>query len=118
MMHLAGKKFLVSLLSTLQIVLAVPVTVLRREALGKALQSHIDLVRMFGFDVRIVFVDPFKALVGLRGSTSGVEIQPTGAGDHLPKLDIRIRRLKEMARAVLSGLLGIPTYTYVRTRMM
>ena len=59
---------------------------------------------MFGFDVRIIFVDPFKALAGLRGSIPGVEVQPTGAGDHLPKLDIRIRRLKEMARAVLNGL--------------
>ena len=33
-----------------------------------------------------------------------MEVQPTGAGDHLPKLDIRIRRLKEMARSVLSAL--------------
>jgi len=103
-MHVAGRKFLVSMMSPLQIVLAVPITVMRREALGKSLQSHVDLVRMFGFDVRIIFVDPFKALAGLRGSIPGVEIQPTGAGDHLPKLDIRIRRLKEMARAVLNEL--------------
>ena len=68
------------------------------------MQQHIDLVRMFRFEVRIIFVDPFKSLVGLRGSIPGVEVQPTGAGDHLPKLDIRIRRLKEMARSVLSAL--------------
>jgi len=88
----------------LQVVLVVAITVMKREALGRALQSHVDLVRMFGFDVRIIFVDPFKALAGLRGSIPGVEIQPTGAGDHLPKLNIRIRRLNEMARAVLNGL--------------
>jgi len=33
-----------------------------------------------------------------------VEVQVTCAGDHLPKLDIRIRCVKEMARAVLNGL--------------
>ena len=103
-MYLAGRKFLVSMMCPLQVVVVVPITALKREALGKAVQSHIDLVRMFGFDVRIIFVDPFKALAGLRGSIPGVEVQPTGAGDHLPKLDIRIRRLKEMARAVLNGL--------------
>jgi len=68
------------------------------------MQQHLDLVRMFGFEVRIIFVDPFKSLVGLRGSIPGVKVQPTGAGDHLPKLDIRIRRLKEMARSVSNAL--------------
>jgi len=42
--------------------------------------------------------------VGLRRTIPGVKVQATGAGDHLPKLDIRIRRIKEMARAVLNGL--------------
>jgi len=102
-MHVAGRKYLVSLVTPLQVVLVVPVTSLSREALGRVMQQHIDLVRMFGFEVRIIFVDRFKSLVGLRGSIPGVEVQPTGAGDHLPKLDIRIRRLKEMARSVLSA---------------
>ena len=103
-MHVAGRKYLISLVTPLQVVLVVPVTSLSREALGRVMQQHIDLVRMFGFEVRIIFVDPFKSLVGFRGSIPGVEIQPTGAGDHLPKSDIRIRRLKEMARSVLSAL--------------
>jgi len=102
--HVAGVKFMVSLSSPLQIVLMVPTPSLSKLALGKALQQHLDLLRMFGFDARIVFVDPFKSLVGLRGTIPGVEVQATGAGDHLPKLDIRIRRIKEMARAVLNGL--------------
>jgi len=103
-MHVAGAKFMVSLSSPLQIVLMVPTPSLSKIALGRALQQHIDLLRMFKFNARIVFVDPFKSLVGLRGTIPGVEVQATGAGDHLPKLDIRIRRIKEMARAVLNGL--------------
>jgi len=74
------------------------------QALGKAKQHHIDFIRMFGFNARVVFVDPFKSLVGLRSSIPGVEVQGTGAGDHLPKLDIRFHRFKEMARAVVDGL--------------
>jgi len=103
-MYVARKKFLISLLSPLQVIVVVPLASLSQEVLGRALQDHIDLVRMFGFNVRIVFVDPFKSLVALRDRIPGVEVQPTGAGDHLPKLDIRIRRLKEMSRAVLSSL--------------
>jgi len=91
-MHVAGAKFMVSLASPLQILLVVPTPSMSRVALGRALQEHINLIRMFGFDARIVFVDP---LVGLRGSIPGVEVQATGAGDHLPKLDIRIWRVKE-----------------------
>jgi len=103
-MYVARRKFLISLLSPLQVIVVVPLASLSQEVLGRALQDHIDLVRMFGFNVRITFVDPFKALVALRGSIPGVEVQPTGAGDHLPRLDIRIRRLKEMARSVLNSL--------------
>ena len=104
MMHVAGAKFVISLASPLQILLVIPTPSLSRLSLGRALQEHVNLLRMFGFDARIIFVDPFKPLVGLRGSIPGVEVQATGAGDHLPKLDVRIRRVKEMARAVLNGL--------------
>jgi len=102
--HIATKKYLISLVCPLQVVLVVPITSMSRQALGQAMQQHVDLVRMFGFDARIIFVDPLRALAGLRGAIPGVEIQPTGAGDHLPKLDIRIRMLKEMCRAVLNGI--------------
>jgi len=103
-MHVAGVKFMVAHCSPLQIVLVVPTLSMSMLALGKAMQNIIDIIRMFGFNTRIVYVDPFKSLFGLRGIIPGVEVQSTGAGDHLPKLDIRIRRIKEMARAVLNGL--------------
>jgi len=67
-MQVAGTKFLVTLASPLQILLVVPTPSMSGVALGRALQEHINLIRMFGFEVLIVFVDPFKALVGLRGS--------------------------------------------------
>jgi len=103
-MHVAGAKFMIALCSPLQVVLLIPTPSMSMAVLGRSMQHIIDIIRMFGFNVRIAFVDPFKSLVGLRGSIPGVEVQSTGAGDHLPKLDIRIRRVKEMARAVLNGL--------------
>ena len=103
-MYAAGKKFLISLASPLQLTICLPVKTLGKKTLGSALQSHLELLRMFSFDARVVFVDPLKALLSLRGSFPGVEVQATGAGDHLSKVDIRIRRIKEMARSIISNL--------------
>jgi hypothetical protein len=61
-------------------------------------------LRIFGYDVKVIKVDPLKALASLRGSIPGVEIDVSGAGDHLPDVDIRIRRIKEMARSVIQSL--------------
>ena len=103
-MEAGGKKFLISLSEPLQVIVNVPVTNLTIAKLGEALQKHLDLLRMFGFSVQVVYTDPLKALLALRGSFPGVEITATGAGDHLPKIDIRIRRVKEMCRSLIAGL--------------
>jgi hypothetical protein len=103
-MEAGGRKFLISLSEPLQVLVNVPVTNLTIAKLGEALQKHLDLLRMFGFSVQVVYTDPLKALVALRGSFPGVEIIAAGAGDHLPKIDIRIRRVKEMGRSVIAGL--------------
>ena len=39
----------------------------------------------------------------LRGKIPGVNIDPVGAGDHLNKVDARIRRLKEIMRCVIAA---------------
>jgi len=59
-MHVAGSKFVNSLASPLQILLVIPTTSLSRLSLGRALQVHVNLLRMFDFDARVIFVDPFK----------------------------------------------------------
>jgi hypothetical protein len=52
----------------------------------------------------MVIVDPQKSLPALEGNFPGVEINGTGAGDHLAKVDAKIRRIKETARSILVGL--------------
>ena len=59
---------------------------------------------MFGFRVRIVRVDPHKSMVCLRGRFPGIEIDISGAGDHLPVVDVRIRHIKENARTLIQSL--------------
>ena len=103
-MYAGGKKFLISIASPLELIITVPVLTLGILTLGNALQSHLDLIRMFGFEAKLVRVDPLKALAALRGKFPGTEIDITGAGDHLPKVDIRIRRIKEVARSVIASL--------------
>ena len=71
---------------------------------GKAMIGHINLLENREFSCNKVIVDPEKGLVGLVNKIPGVEIDVVGAGDHLPLVDIQIRRLKEMCRAIVSGL--------------
>jgi hypothetical protein len=40
----------------------------------------------------------------LQGSFPGIEIDVSGAGDHLDKLDTKTRRLKELMRSIVAGL--------------
>jgi hypothetical protein len=103
-MHVAGQKALVSVSKPLGITLAQPVASQTKEALGKALQAHINTLRSRGFEPKRIYVDPHKALKGLEGSFPGTEIDVSGAGDHLNMVDTKIPRLKELMRAVIAGL--------------
>ena len=49
-------------------------------------------------------VDPQRSLVALQGKFPGITIDVSGAGDHLPKVDAKIRRVKELYRSVKAGL--------------
>jgi hypothetical protein len=103
-MHVCGEKFLVSVSSPLEVLLVKPVKSQSKDCLGTALQAHINTLRSRGFEPERVLVDPHKSLVALQGAYPGVHIDPVGAGDHLDKVDTRIRRLKELMRCVVADL--------------
>lgn len=108
-MYLFGQTFLVSVAVPLLLVMSVP-TGQQMEALGKALMSHVELSRSRSFDVERVEVDPQRGLVRLKNKIDGIEIDIVGAGDHLPRVDAAIRRIKEMARSIVAGLpYNLPT---------
>jgi hypothetical protein len=103
-LHISGQKLLVSVSQPLALTLVQPVPLLTKEILGKALQAHVNTLRSRGFEPRRIYVDPQKPLQSLRGSFPGTDIDVSGAGDHLNMVDTKIRRLKEMMRAVIAGL--------------
>jgi hypothetical protein len=112
-MYLLQQPFLVSVASPLELTISCPLSNQGKSCLGQALQVQINLLRSRGFDVTMVIVDPQKSIAALEGSFPGVEVNSTGAGDHLHKVDARIRRVKENARSVLAGL----PYTLPKNRV-
>ena len=101
---IGGVKFLTSVSDPMNLLTSGYVKSLGEITLGRSLQGHLDIYNMFGFQVRQVMVDPLKALEKLRGKFPGTEIDVTGANDHLPAIDIKIRRLKELCRTMIQSL--------------
>ncbi len=103
-MHLDGHKFLVTLVEPLQLTLQ---TLLKNETadqLGLGLQGQLSLLRASGFQPTVVYVDPQTGFQAIKNMFPGVLIDDSGAADNVPKVDVRIRRLKEIYRAVKNGL--------------
>jgi hypothetical protein len=95
-MHLDGHKFLVLLVKPLQLTLQ---TVLKNETadqLGLGLQGQLSLLRSIGFQPTTVYVDPQTDFQTIKNLFLGVLIDDSGAADNMPKVDITIRRLKEI----------------------
>lgn len=103
-MELEGSKFLITVASPLELVIQSYLTGESKQNLGAALQSQINLIRAYGFDCKLVKVDPQSGLKALRGSFPGTEIDAGGAGDKVPKVDAKIRRIKETGRCIVAGL--------------
>jgi hypothetical protein len=103
-MHVAGEKFLISICALLGLLLVCHIQLQTAQELGKGVQKHLNMLRSRGFDGRKNTVDPHKSFESLQGSFPDVEIDLSGAGDFLDKIDAKIRRVKELMRSVISGL--------------
>jgi len=100
----ADQKLLISISSPLELVLVCHLKSLSRDDLGTRVQKHIITLHSRGFEPRRILVDPHKTLISLQIAFPGVEIDRAGAGDHLDKVDIKIRWLKEDLPSVVAGL--------------
>ena len=66
----------------------------------------------------MVITDPPRGLVTLQHKLPCVNVEIRGAGDHLPKVDAKIKRTKETYRSVKCGLvhkLPVLTMKYLVT---
>ncbi len=103
-MAIREQRFFTTLVEPLGLVLTTHVERETTEELGLALQGQVNVVRSRGFAPFVVYLDPQPALKALQHQITGVEIDVSGAGDHLDKIDGKIRRLKELYRSVHAGL--------------
>jgi hypothetical protein len=103
-MHIDQNSFFVTVSELMQLVMVNSIRSEDAESLGEALQDQLNLLREHDFKPEIVYIDPASGLMSLRAQFPGVVIDPCGAGDHVPKIDICIRRLKEMYRMFKAGL--------------
>jgi hypothetical protein len=101
-MHIDNQRFLVTVCDPLQLTLQVCVERESQNVLGPALQGQLDLLRSKGFMPVRVYVDPQSALKTLATKFEGVSIDVGGA--FVPKVDAKIRRIKERYRSVKAGL--------------
>jgi hypothetical protein len=53
---------------------------------------------------RIVYIDPHSTFWSMTQEFPGADIEVGGAGDHVAKVDVKIRQIKETARKVKAGL--------------
>ena len=90
------QRFLMTLAEPLGLVLTTHAERKTTEELGLALHGQINVVRSRGFKPQVVYMDPQPALKALQHQMTGVEVDVSGAGDHLDKIDGKIRRLKEL----------------------
>jgi hypothetical protein len=103
-MKVRGQAYLVSLVEPLQLVITSNVDKEKTENFGMAIQAQLNLLRSRGFNPVRIHMDPQPALSALVGQFPGVEIDISGAGDCLDKVDAKMRRMKETIRSVNAGL--------------
>lgn len=103
-MHVEGRKFLVSVCEPLQLTFQCPVESEGKTALGLGLQGQLNLLKSRNFQPTIVYTDPASAFKSITREFPGVEIDTGGAKDNVAKIDSKIRRIKELMRSVKNSL--------------
>jgi len=93
-MHIDGQMFLVTTCEPLQLTLQCPITSESQTQLGLGLQGQIN----------VLHTDPARGFTSLVGAFPGVIMDPSGAGDHVAKVDAKSRRIKELYQSVKNGL--------------
>jgi len=104
-MEIDGKKFLVTVSDPLQLTLQTAVEKESKQVLGMGLQGHLmTLWSRGGFEPTVVYANLHSTFRSMQHDFLGVEVDVGGASDNVPKVDIKIRCLKEVYRVVKSGL--------------
>lgn len=103
LIYVGNQGFMIGLSSPLCLLLSTAVLNERTESLQQCMLDMIQVMASRNFVVNRVEMEPAAAMSKLEYNLGpGVTTNVTGAGDHLPALDVRIRRVKELIRATLT----------------
>lgn len=102
--HSHKKPHVMVLSKPLDVMLSVPVENTKTAALGRAVHSIVGTLQGKGFNPVTLYLDPQPGFQGLEGQIQGVDVDISGAGDHMNVLDVEIRHVKEIYRSVISSL--------------
>ena len=72
--------------------------------LAGPVQTHISTIRSKGFLPSIIHLDPMRDFLSMEVNVPGVELDITGAGDHMQQLDVHVQHCKVVFRSVRSAL--------------
>jgi hypothetical protein len=103
-MHIDGKKFMVSATEPLNLTLQSEIENEGKLALGMALQGQLAVLRSRGNVPELVYTDPQSSFKAMTQDFPGVTIDIGGMGDYVTKVDAKIRRVKDTYRKVKLGL--------------
>jgi hypothetical protein len=124
--YVAKKPFLCTVVQPLGLSVVSQLAKLDEANCGAALQAHLSLLQTGQVHVGRIFTDPQSAFKSMKDKFPGIMINIGGAGDHVDRADIRIRRLKDTTRCVACSvrwqvplcLIGdLVTYSNIRTNM-
>ena len=96
--------FLVTLAEPLGLLMSLPLKSTSALEIGIAVLSQVKELRAHGYEPTVMYCDAQPGFAALRGQIQGIEIDVAGAGDHLDRIDAKIRRVKEIARSITGGL--------------
>jgi hypothetical protein len=102
-MHVEGEAYLVAVASPLELTLVDRPADAHVSSLEASARAIIGELKKYGFGVDLVRVDPQGGLQALKGRLEQI-VDVCGAGDHVPKAEAKIRRLKELMRSVYLSL--------------
>jgi hypothetical protein len=106
-MFVEGDPYLVSVSTPLGLVMGCHLSNSRNTTvIGKALNDQINAYRAEKFEPRTVLTDGEGGINAFASELNrqGIKVNPTGAGQHVPVVENKIRQIKERVRACLSAL--------------
>lgn len=98
------EKFIITLAKPINYMTCSAIQDEKMNTLGGYIQQHINIFKSKGFNPKIIHLDPQRGFQALRGHFGEIDVDIVGAGDHIPEIDIKIRRLKELIRGVVTHI--------------